>query len=187
MNGWLIAWGLAMSAVAIATSLVAWLKYKSERTITKQLKQTRLRLDALTHAHQTTKDQRDRLNEENEDLHKSIGAQAKQSLDLHKKNTELHAQLADRNEALQEAQAAVKLREAEKADLWFKIAQLEDEESARRASEVNATVPLQEMPPALTDVAIDKPMAYAETKDAIEKAAQTTPRRTRHGKITGEP
>ncbi len=157
MNGWLIAWGLAMSAVAIATSLVAWLKYKSERTITKQLKQTRLRLDALTHAHQTTKDQRDRLNEENEELHKAIGAQAKQNLDLHKKNTELHAQLADRNEALQEARAAI---ENLQTDLHM------------------ATVPMQDA------VKSDMPLSYAEAKPAIDKAAQST-KRPRQGKITG--
>jgi biopolymer transport protein ExbB/TolQ len=99
VNGWLIAWGLAMSLVALVASLIAVLRTRDALT---QLSKALTRANGLEVDYQNIKDQRDRLNRENEQLHKAIGAQAKQNLDLHKANTKLR-------EDLTEAQATVQL------------------------------------------------------------------------------
>jgi septal ring factor EnvC (AmiA/AmiB activator) len=142
VNGWLIAWGLAMSVIAIAASLIAVLALRAK---------------------QHARAQHDRLNLENESLYKANSDQAKQNLDLHfdlsaakERLVHLDAQLADRNEALQEAKSEIK-------------------------SLNMRTIEVPEVTP-------DVPLNYAEAKPIIERAAQTRlPKRSRRGKITGEP
>jgi septal ring factor EnvC (AmiA/AmiB activator) len=111
-----LALGLAAHRNHLAMEAMASRKQKIIDTVTKE------RYEAQKQC-RIAQEQREKLNRENDVLHKHLEIMSK---------------------ALKEAQATVKLRDGEKADLWFKIAQLEDEESARRAAEVNATIPLVE-------------------------------------------
>ena len=91
MNGWVIAWGLAMSIIAIAFVLIIRLERRSH----KKLYQAWL-VD---------------MTQKNDDIHKlvtSVGEARTQRDKLNTENANLHAQLADRNEALQEAMAEIK-------------------------------------------------------------------------------
>jgi predicted nuclease with TOPRIM domain len=134
VNGWLIAWGLAMSLMA---AYFAFLAINKERAMEAMASRKQKIIDTVTKERyeaqkqcRIAQEQREKLNRENDALHKHFEI--------------MHDSLKVAQSEVERLQATIKLRDGEKADLWFKIAQLEDEESARRAAEVNATIPLVE-------------------------------------------
>ncbi len=173
-------WTILVALIAVTIvidAIVATLA--SRRGYRHGMQQSRDERIALKVEREEARTSRDKLNTERDILSREVRKSEDAIAYYVGEIQQLHAQLADRNEALQEAQAEIKLRDGEKADLWFKIAQLEDEESARRAEEVNATVPMQDA------IKSDMPLTYAEAKPAIDKAAQSTKRPPR--KKAGEP
>lgn len=135
---------IVWSVLVVAAMLLAINKHRAKESLAASKQKI---IDTLIFERDDAREQRNRLNRENIDLNEALD-----SVRILYNN--ILAQLADRNEALQEAKATIGLLQ-------------KDAE--------HATVPLVEA----------APMAYSQAKPAIDKAAQSTPKRTKRSKITG--